>query len=446
MKTFALGLKGRTRFVFFACALVLGLLTATPAGAASNTAISGTVTSLATGLPVPNICVFAGSTDGGTTASNTTTAADGTYTLNNLNPDTYSVSFFTQGRGCAAGAGDYAQQWYNGSPFTGTTASLGLAVTTVAATTTTGINAVMAAGSDISGTVTNAVGGADLQNICVFATDPSGVDYGTVATAANGTYDISGLAANSYVVDFYSSTTCNGATVTAQNFAQQWYSTTDAGTDVRALASPVALTAGLTHSGINASMAGGATVTGTVTAATGGANLPNVCVHAYGSNGFDGTATTAADGTFTITGLPADNYQFEWDPTCNFTITTLLEDVVTAPANDVALAAGSSTDESFALQVAGVISGTVTAAVGGADLAGVCVTVDQTGNGVSRRPIKSTTLRVPRPPLLVARRWSMLSSRLSLLRLSLRALIRDQARSAVCTAPVPPRRPVTPSS
>jgi len=79
-------------------------------------------------LALANVCVFAKSTDGGV-ASNAVTASDGTYVLYNLAPDTDNVTYFTQGSDCAGAGGDYAQQWYDGSPFTGTTASAGLAVT-----------------------------------------------------------------------------------------------------------------------------------------------------------------------------------------------------------------------------------------------------------------------------------------------------------------------------
>ncbi|HWD94877.1 MAG TPA: carboxypeptidase-like regulatory domain-containing protein [Acidimicrobiales bacterium] len=355
------------------------MLTAVPAGALPNTSITGTVTDLAGATPLANICVFAGSTDGGG-GSNAVTSSDGTYSLNNLEPGTYNVFFYSQvGPNCGGTGGDFAQQWYNGSPFTGTNASVGLAVTSPA----TGIDAHMAVGADISGTVTAAVGGANLQNICVFATATSGVAYGTVTTASDGTYDVSGLPAGSYTVDFYFSSTCNGGSfaVTNEDYAQQWYSTTSPGTIVIGNATAVPLTTGQQQGSIDASMLEGAIIDGTVTNSS-AADLGGVCVHAYGSNGFDGTATTASDGTFTITGLPADNYQFEWDPTCNFTINTPYEDVVTAPANDVALAAGSTTDESFALLDAGVIAGTITSEQTSGDLAGVCVTVDQTGNGV----------------------------------------------------------------
>ncbi len=109
MKSFATGLTGRIGFVVLACTLVLGLLTAVPAGATTNASISGTVTAAVGGAPLQYICVFAVSTDGGG-QTNTVTAVDGTYSLINLVPDTYIVDFYVQA-GCAGG--NYAEQWYN---------------------------------------------------------------------------------------------------------------------------------------------------------------------------------------------------------------------------------------------------------------------------------------------------------------------------------------------
>ncbi|HEY1761804.1 MAG TPA: carboxypeptidase regulatory-like domain-containing protein [Acidimicrobiales bacterium] len=371
MKKFVTGLHGRVSFVFFACTLVLGLLTALPAGAAADTSITGTVTA-AGAVPLPNICVSVQSTSGGGVLMTAVTGSDGTYSLTSLDPGTYNVVFFSQGYGCSGTGGDYARQWYNGSPFAGTNASDGLAVTTSESGPTIGINAVMAAGSDISGTVTAAAGGAPIPNVCVFASGTSGVAYGFVNTASDGTYDIEGLSAGSYIVNFYVQSGC-----AAGNYAEQWYSTTSPGTINRGDATAVSLTGGAQQSGIDAVMTAGATITGTVTSPSGG--VDSVCVHAYASTGFEGNAITASDGSFSITGLPDDNYTFEYDPTCNFTQVSPYEDVITTTPTP--LAAGSPIDESYELLDAGVISGTITSSEAPGGVSGVCVNVYQSTGG-----------------------------------------------------------------
>jgi Fe-S cluster biogenesis protein NfuA len=300
------------------------------------------------------------------------TGSDGTYSLTSLDPGTYNVVFFSQGYGCSGTGGDYARQWYNGSPFAGTNASDGLAVTTSESGPTIGINAVMAAGSDISGTVTAAAGGAPIPNVCVFASGTSGVAYGFVNTASDGTYDIEGLSAGSYIVNFYVQSGC-----AAGNYAEQWYSTTSPGTINRGDATAVSLTGGAQQSGIDAVMTAGATITGTVTSPSGG--VDSVCVHAYASTGFEGNAITASDGSFSITGLPDDNYTFEYDPTCNFTQVSPYEDVITTTPTP--LAAGSPIDESYELLDAGVISGTITSSEAPGGVSGVCVNVYQSTGG-----------------------------------------------------------------
>ena len=82
-----------------------------------------------------------------------------------------------------------------------------------------------------------------------------------------------------------------------------------------ALADNVAVTAGATTSGINATLAVAGHVTGTVTKA-GGAGLGNIHVNAYRSDGSGGWepvditgARTAADGTYDLGRLPTGSYR-----------------------------------------------------------------------------------------------------------------------------------------
>ncbi len=204
--------------------------------------------------------------------------------------------------------------------------------------------------ASISGTVTAAVGGAPLQNICVFALSTDGGGQSSTVTAVDGTYSLINLVPDTYIVDFYVQAGCAGG-----NYAEQWYNATNAGTIIKANATAVPLTSGLAQTGINASMVQGATITGTVTAAVGGAPLQNICVNAW--ENLKGSAITAADGSFSITGLPDAYYTFEYDPTCTFTQSSPYADVLTTTL--VHLSAGTSTNESYPLPLAGVIRGGV---------------------------------------------------------------------------------------
>jgi hypothetical protein len=137
----------------------------------------------------------------------------------------------------------------------------------------------------------------------------------------------------------------------------------------------VIVTAGVTSTGINAALTAGGAISGTVTDAAGTHHgLENVSVNVWSQTGAQGYATTSADGSYTVTGLPTGtdyavcftgpdatggssapgyldqcyNHQPTWDT-----------------ANPVAVTAGSTTTGiNAALLSAGAISGTVTDAGG----------------------------------------------------------------------------------
>ena len=287
------------------------------------------------------------------------------------------MSFDTTGSGfCPGGiSANYVTQWWNNVPSQFTTTAI--SVTTGG--TQTGINAAMAAGGSISGKVTAAAGGANLAGICVNA-NPTGGGGGSGATttAADGTYTITGLAAGSYDVQFSASGFCGGG-----NYATEWYNNQTS----QFSANTVAVTAGSTTGSINAAMAAGGSISGKVTAAAGGADLAGICVNANptGGGGSSG-ATTAADGTYTITGLAAGSYDVQFSNGCgdagNYATQWYNNQTSQFSANTVAVTAGSTTGSiNAAMAAGGSISGKVTAAAGGANLAGICVNANPTGGG-----------------------------------------------------------------
>ncbi len=225
----------------------------------------------------------------------------------------------------------------------------------------------------ISGTVTAADGGAALAGICVTATPPGG-ETGSATTASDGSYTISGLAPNSYSVEF--SIGCGNT----GNYAPQWWD----GAASQTSGTPVSITGGSTIGSIDAQLVTGGTISGTVTAAEGGAPLAGICVAVdgpgYGQPGFTpaGTAVTASDGTYTVTGLAQNQYTVEFSEGCGNSGgygTQWWEDASSAmSASDVQVNTGSTVGSIDAqLVVGGAISGSVTAAVGGAELSGACV-------------------------------------------------------------------------
>ena len=243
----------------------------------------------------------------------------------------------------AATPATYATQWYNNqtSQFSANT----VAVTT--GSTTGSINAAMAAGGSISGKVTATAGGANLAGICVNANPTGGGGGSGATTAADGTYTIAGLAAGSYDVQFSASGFCGGGV--SGNYATQWYNNQTS----QFSANTVAVTAGSTTGSINAAMAAGGSISGKVTAAAGGANLAGICVNANPTGGGGGgyaSATTAADGTYTITGLAAGSYDVQFSNGCgdagNYATQWYNNQTSQFSANTVAVTTGSTTGRS----------------------------------------------------------------------------------------------------
>ena len=243
-------------------------------------------------------------------ASSATTAANGTYSIPGLAPGNYGVEFVP---GC--GGGDVASQWYNATA-SGTQSAPGTLLNPTVASPATGINAVMSAGTSITGTVSAAAGGADLTGICVNATPLAGTSSAGTSgiTAADGTYTIEGLVPGNYDVEFLAGT-CGG------NYVTQWYNNTSSGASSMAEATAVNVASPAT--GINAAMAVSGSISGTVTGAVNGNNIPNVCLSISSTDGASGGSTTSsADGVYAVSGLAAGSYELIADPSCGGTVTS----------------------------------------------------------------------------------------------------------------------------
>jgi len=255
----------------------------------TNGSITGTVID-ASSHPVADLCVSAQSTTTGAQTS-TTTDPSGSYAIKGLTGGSYLVDF----RSCSTATQGNVHQWYSNALDSSTATS----VTVAPSATTSGINATLASGGSIAGTVTSA-SGSPLPNICVDA-QPNGTSIaqplGTVTDSA-GNYSIPGIATGSYTVSFDD---CTGGLHQLQYFN---------GSSDPSTASAVAVTAPNSTTGINATLASGGAVAGTVTDAGTGTPLPGICVDVYaaGAAPLIDTTTTAADGTYRIGSLPPAGY------------------------------------------------------------------------------------------------------------------------------------------
>ncbi len=137
--------------------------------------LSGTVTSATTGKPLRGICVqIDGTADFGENGGFAVTAKDGTYSVNQLPVDTYTVDF----SGGCGNSGSFAPQAYNNASVLD---PQNIDVTT-AGQVVSDINAAMQPGPVIAGTVTDS-SGRKLSGICAFAVTPSGIEFGIAASA-----------------------------------------------------------------------------------------------------------------------------------------------------------------------------------------------------------------------------------------------------------------------
>src|SRR5207248_2088506 len=206
----------------------------------------------------------------------------------------YTVAFST----CACPA--RRPSYHNNQP---TLSSANLVSVTVGAQTTN-INAALATGGTITGTVTdNAATPVALTGICVTAIPSTGGTWVNAVTDSGGQYSIPGLAGGSYSVQFLSG--CGSA-----NYAGQFYNNQPSSSS----ADPVSVTAGAATPNIDAALAPGGTISGTVTdnAATPVA-LANVCVSAQPTtNGIAASAETDSSGHYNVTGLGAGSYEVEF--------------------------------------------------------------------------------------------------------------------------------------
>jgi 5-hydroxyisourate hydrolase-like protein (transthyretin family) len=341
-------------------------ITAKFTSTSSSGQITGTVTDSSTHAAISGICVKAYDSSGGLLASAQTNAG-GVYTLSALATGSDRVGFAS---GC--GAGNYLTQYYNAK------ASLASAdpVSVTDGATTSGINAAMLPGGQITGVVTDRATGAPITGICVDAYDSSGAVAASAQTSTSGDYTLSALGTGSYRVGFVD---CN-----ASVYVTQYYNVKTS----LASADPVAVTAGATRSGINAAMVAEGQITGKVTDSSTAVPLSGICVDLYSGNG-NVVSSVSTDGTglYTTPHMAAGTYRVGFFNCGGSTYAAQYynEKPSLASANSVTIADGTVTSGINAAMVrSGQITGTVTDSVTHAPVAGICADVlDSSGNNIS---------------------------------------------------------------
>jgi len=153
--------------------------------------------------------------------------------------------------------------------------------------------------ASISGTVTGADTGVPQANVNVSLELVGGTPIANTSTDAAGNYSFAGLAAGSYVIDFF----LNQGTP----YANQWYG----GGATLSTAAPVALADGQSLTGLTTALTVGATISGTLSATgdagTGPLGFSNIALLDHHGNEI-GLAGSDAAGNWTITGVLTGSY------------------------------------------------------------------------------------------------------------------------------------------
>ncbi len=284
----------RRRAHAYGAAMSLALLTlmAGTAHAASTASISGTITG-AGGSPITtqDICVYAYAEEGYGEAR---TDASGNYEITALSAGSYQV---------------YAYDC-EGSSRNDLPGSHAGAVELKAGEAKTGIDVQLAEATSISGNVYGGAGDATpLENICVYGYPASSEfedERSYAETGAGGAYTLKHVVPSvAYYVRFYD---CNSS----QEYRSQYYD----GASEYSSAKTVTSTVASPSTGIDAHLETGASISGTVTDASGKAiTSQDVCVSVYpsdrelgGAEGEYSHATTDASGDYTAGALAPGSY------------------------------------------------------------------------------------------------------------------------------------------
>jgi hypothetical protein len=329
-------------------------------------AVIGTVTDTA-GHPLGNVLVDVSAS----LPTQTRTAADGTYRVNRLESSGYSVCFRE-----------------SGTPITGGTSTTGYVPacehTILNAGDTAVIDIHLVAGGEISGRVTDAdgnpVSGVKIVPMPVGSSLSAG-GYGP--TAADGTYDITSLEAGTYRLCFVAEEASGGRSTTG--YLGQCYAgfplPFGSGLGKPVQGTDIVVEPGRADTGIDASLADGGAIGGTVTGPD-GQPRPGVTVLVRQGSFLYGNVSTGTDGTYRVNGLRADTYSVcffpqpgDQVPPPSGLLSQCFDNAKPSSDQNVAVTLGQVTDHIDAhLNAGGQISGRVSDTAG-SPLAGVRVHV-----------------------------------------------------------------------
>lgn len=337
-------------------------------GEAPVRSISGRVTGPG-GVPVVDVEVDAYDEYGDPTDFWAFTDSNGDYLIEGLAPGSYTIATWNdQG---------LIDEWYDNVVLPGNGGAEGATLVDVTVADAGGMNFQLALGRSIAGRVTRS-GGTPLAGLLVGVFDSEAEWLGGMGvTAGDGTYEVGGLLPGSYMV----------FTINDQGYIDEWYDNVILqGNWDGAGATLVDVTSG-NATGKDFQLAAGKYIAGKVTP-NGVVGLADVEVAAVDIEGnWIDSATTAANGTYTIRGLLPGSYKLTTSNDDGY-IDEWYNDVIYqnnwegAGATLVNVSSVSATNKNFQLALGRTISGVVTRE-GGAPLEGVeIVCLDAAGDYV----------------------------------------------------------------
>ena len=327
--------------------------------------VTGIVTDAASGNPLVSNCNIEIDVEDTSTfddySNSGCTDTAGKYTVTGVPAGTFTVSFYDRGDG-------YLTQYYDHAATVGAATTITLA----SGATKTGINAAMAPGATIAGTITDAATGNPLANNCSVEIDAENITtfndyYENECTDSGGHYSVKGIPTGTYTVGFFDS---------QDGYLDQYYN----GETSFDTADTVSVTAGSAATGIDAALVVGGTITGVITNAATGNPLANNCsvqVQVQNTVTFDDyyrSGCTNVAGAYAVGGLPTGMYTVEFSDAPDNLVTQYYDNETSnSSADDVSVTARVTTSGiNAALAAGGTITGVITDATTGNPLANQC--------------------------------------------------------------------------
>ena len=256
----------------------------------------------------------------------TTTSSTGAYSILGLAGGEYIVEFYSPADSRLL----YATEYYDGK-YSALNAET---VHVVIGEHTANIDAALEAGGNIAGKVTSAVDGSPIEGIevCFFATTEELV--GCTITDAQGAYGTPLLARGTYKVEF---TPPLGSDL---NYVAQYFD----GASASSAAQWVSVAAGATTSGIDAALAEGGRISGTVTHEETHTPIADALVCAFTPQArIDACSITTSTGDYTIVGLAGGAYKVGFDGGEPYVVQYYDDKSAFAGAQTVTVAVGDTT-------------------------------------------------------------------------------------------------------